>query len=321
MNNDIDAEFKHVLDLVKPDLVHFHSIQGLGVTMLDICHQRNIPIVVTAHDYWWLYEHQFILSFDEKHKFRGLSKKLDSAQHLDDNDDYYQMKKRSALKLADVILAPSLFTSEVYKSEGFDNVRLNKNGVAAPSSERVRHPHQPLKFGYVGGNTNIKGFHLIKKVFSSIPASQACLVIVDNTLNLGFPSFSPDDLDGINSVEVVPAFTQAEIDDFYAGIDVLLYPTQSKESFGLTVREALIRDVWVITSDAGGAAEDIIVGENGLVIPFNNESKDLSKAVSETIEYFAKRDPTRPLTLPHSHIRNFDEQYEELSSIYLDVLK
>ncbi|MCV5198081.1 glycosyltransferase, partial [Escherichia coli] len=76
MNNDIDAEFKHVLDLVKPDLVHFHSIQGLGVTMLDICHQRNIPIVVTAHDYWWLYEHQFILSFDEKHKFRGLSKKL-----------------------------------------------------------------------------------------------------------------------------------------------------------------------------------------------------------------------------------------------------
>lgn len=321
VNNDIDAEFKHVLDLVKPDLVHFHSIQGLGVTMLDICHQRNIPIVVTAHDYWWLYEHQFILSFDEKHKFRGLSKKLDSAQHLDDNDDYYQMKKRSALKLADVILAPSLFTSEVYKSEGFDNVRLNKNGVAAPSSERVRHPHQPLKFGYVGGNTNIKGFHLIKKVFSSIPASQACLVIVDNTLNLGFPSFSPDDLDGINSVEVVPAFTQAEIDDFYAGIDVLLYPTQSKESFGLTVREALIRDVWVITSDAGGAAEDIIVGENGLVIPFNNESKDLSKAVSETIEYFAKRDPTRPLTLPHSHIRNFDEQYEELSSIYLDVLK
>lgn len=57
----------------------------------------------------------------------------------------------------------------------------------------------------------------------------------------------------------------------------------------MTVREALIRGVWVITSDAGGAAEDIIVGENGLVIPFNNESKDLSKAVSETIEYFAKR--------------------------------
>ena len=50
------------------------------------------------------------------------------------------------------------------------------------------------------------------------------------------------------------------------------------------------------------------------------EKKDLLN-LSETIEYFAKRDPTRPLTLPHSHIRNFDEQYEELSSIYLDVLK
>ncbi|VUT02501.1 glycosyltransferase [Klebsiella spallanzanii] len=321
VNHDIDTEFSHVLDLVQPDLVHFHSIQGLGVTMLDICHERKIPIVVTAHDYWWLYENQFILSFDEKHKFRGLSKILDSTGLIENHDDYYQMKKRNSLKLATVILAPSLFTSEVYKREGFDNVLLNKNGIAAPASERLRLARRPLRFGYVGGNTNIKGFHLIKQVFADIPASQACLIIVDNTLNLGFPSFNAHDLEGINSFNVVPAFTQDEIDEFYAGIDVLLYPTQSKESFGLTVREALIRDVWVITSDAGGAAEDIIVGENGLVIPFNNDSKDLHQAVSETIEHFAKRDPSAPVTLPHSHIRSFDEQCEELSTIYLDILK
>ncbi|RFS93754.1 glycosyltransferase [Klebsiella aerogenes] len=318
VNHDIDIEFERVLDLTQPDLVHFHSIQGLGVTMLDICHERKIPIVVTAHDYWWLYENQFILSFEEEHKSNKISERIG---FIEKHEDFYQIKKRNSLKLADIILTPSLFTSEIYRGEGFEHVLINKNGVSTPVSERLRLLRRPLRFGYVGGNTNIKGFHLIKQVFAKVSPNQACLVIVDNTLNLGFPSFNHHDLEGINSFEVVPAFTQDEIDDFYAGIDVLLYPTQSKESFGLTVREALIRDVWVITSDAGGAAEDIIEGSNGLIIPFNNDSRDLYQAVIETIEYFAGRDSSEPIKLPHSHIRSFDEQYEELAEIYLDILK
>ncbi|EIX9716148.1 glycosyltransferase [Klebsiella pneumoniae] len=321
INNDINSGFGHVLDLVKPDLVHFHSIQGLGVTMLEICHERKIPIVVTAHDYWWLYENQFILSFEEKHKFRGMNKASGSDDFAENHNNSYHKKKRNTLKLANVILAPSLFTSNVYKCEGFERVIMNKNGVAVGASERIKTKHHPLRFGYVGGNTNIKGFHLIKQVFANIPAEQACLIIVDNTLNLGFPSFNSHDLVGINSYEIVPAFTQEEIDEFYAGIDVLLYPTQSKESFGLTVREALIRNVWVISSDAGGAAEDIIAGENGLIIPFNNDSRDLSLAVNETIKYFADKKLSEPITLPHSHIRSFDEQFEELCNIYVEILK
>ncbi len=50
---------------------------------------------------------------------------------------------------------------------------------------------------------------------------------------------------------------------------MLLFPTQWK-SFGLTVREALIRDVWVIATDAGGVVEDIVDGKNGNIIPFDD---------------------------------------------------
>ena len=176
-----------------------------------------------------------------------------------------------------------------------------------------------ITFGYVGGNTNIKGYHLIKEAFRNIAAEDAKVVIVDNTLNLGFRTFHDSDLDGLNNYEVVPAFTQQNMDDFYGSIDVLLYPTQSKESFGLTVREALIRNVWVITSDAGGAPEDIIDGENGIVIPFDNDAMKLLAAVEATIQHFRQMPDGRLPVMPHSHIRSFDEQYEELAEIYLST--
>lgn len=320
INNNIDEAFIEVLNIVKPDLVHFHSIQGLGISMLEICAQHNIEISVTAHDYWWLYDHQFILSYDNKHKTRGIfNHALSNSSPDEHSNSYYVMKKRKALLLASKILTPSVFTEGLYKNEGFAKARLNKNGVNLPKAEIKRMAPSIVRFGYVGGNTDIKGFHLIKSAFKSIPAESAQITIVDNTLNLGYASFNNHDLVNFKNHKVIPAFTQETMDDFYDGIDVLLYPTQSKESFGLTVREALIRNVWVITSDAGGAPEDIMPGQNGLIIPFDNDAENLKKAILETIEHFKLMPKDESVLLPHSHIRSFDEQYEELADIYLST--
>lgn len=318
LNHNIDPAFKQILDVVKPDVVHFHSIQGLGISMLEICSELNIPIIVTAHDYWWLYEHQFILSFDDRHKLRGVFEGH-ASEEIKEEASYYTLKKRKALMLADKILAPSSFTRQLYTGEGFINVQMNKNGVNYPQLLKEREIPKVVTFGYVGGNTNIKGYHLIKEVFRNISAEDAKVVIVDNTLNLGFRSFNDSDLKDLNNYDVVPAFTQQNMDEFYGGIDVLLYPTQSKESFGLTVREALIRNVWVITSNAGGAPEDIIEGENGIIIPFDNDAKKLQIAVEATIKHFRTLSADTIPAIPHSHIRSFDEQYEELADIYLST--
>ncbi|MBS6032991.1 MAG: glycosyltransferase [Pantoea sp.] len=319
INPDIDNAFTDVIDLVQPDIVHFHSIQGLGITMLRICAERNIPIVVTTHDYWWLYEHQFILSFKEEHKFRG---NVDAPMSkVPGKIDYLEIKKRDALSLATKIISPSMFTTELYRKEGFAEALLNKNGVTYPQSISPKVPGRPLRFGYAGGNTDIKGYHLVKYAFNHIAETEGKLIIVDNALNLGFKSFHENDLAGLRNVEVVPAFTQDNMDEFFSSIDVLLYPTQSKESFGLTVREALIRNVWVITSDAGGAVEDILPGENGFIIPFNNDGGTLLECVKETIAHFSYLPQTEEVHLPHSHIRTFSEQYEELKDIYRSCIK
>ena len=85
-------------------------------------------------------------------------------------------------------------------------------------------------------------------------------------------------------IEIAPAYTQNNIDAFFADIDVLLFPSQWKESYGLTVREALVRDVWVIATDCGAAAEEIVEGVNGNVVPLGDEPGPLAKAITDVLD-------------------------------------
>ena len=102
--------------------------------------------------------------------------------------------------------------------------------------------------------------------------------------------FFDSDFDGVERFRIEPAYSQDTIDHFFSEIDVLLFPTQWKESFGLTVREAVLRDVWVIATDAGGVSEDIIDGENGTIIPFDSGVEELSRAIAEVCERYQAMD-------------------------------
>lgn len=54
LNKKIDSHFANFLDDVQPDIVHFHHLIGLSFGMIDECKRRNIPIVFSLHDYWFM---------------------------------------------------------------------------------------------------------------------------------------------------------------------------------------------------------------------------------------------------------------------------
>ena len=124
------------------------------------------------------------------------------------------------------------------------------------------------------------------------------LVVVDSTESLGFSSWINWRPEFKGRVSIVPAFDQDGLDEFFSRVDVLLFPTLCKESFGLIVREALIRDVWVVTTAAGGVVEDIEDGVNGTILPIDltpdllraelerllENAEDIKKAKKETLE-------------------------------------
>lgn len=323
-NPDMVVAFADVLAVVQPDIVHFHSIQTIGVAVVDLCIQQGIQYAVTLHDAWWLCGRQFMINQQGKYCEQETIERTVCAKCVDNQhlNSYRDERLRHVLHNAVLLLSPSHFFADFYKANGFTAVRVNKNGIMKPhnTTARIRRDGA-LRFGYVGGNTEIKGFHLIKKVFAKLDYINAKLVLVDNAINLGFASYHPLDLAGIPNVEVVPAYTQHNIDAFFSSIDVLLFPTQWKESFGLSVREALARNVWVIATDAGGVVEDIRVGENGYIIPFTDKGEGLQQAVLDTLEYFERIPVGATIALSTLNITFFDEQAAELATLFKSVAK
>ena len=307
-NPRFDAAVKDIIELVQPDIAHIHCIQSMGVGMVDICREAGVKTLVTLHDAWWICPNQFML--DENEVFR---------EQWNTEDERSKTIARALSKI-DMLLAPSKYFAELHERTLGRNVLVNKNGVTRPLGQISKRKKDVIRFGYVGGKTKIKGVHLILEAFRKYRFPNTELVVVDNMLNVGARSFFDSDFDGVERFRIEPAYSQDTIDYFFSEIDVLLFPTQWKESFGLTVREAVLRDVWVIATDAGGVSEDIIDGENGTVIPFDSGVEELSRAIAEVCERYQAMDDGAVIELPKSHIRTFAEQKDELAGLYQEIL-
>ena len=325
-NPHIKKPIMDLLKLIDADLAHVHCIQGLGVGVIEACKEQSLKYMITLHDAWWICPRQFMIKSDNKY-CNQYKIKAETCIKCIGSKSKYKLRQSRLLPLleeAEVLLAPSQFFTDLYNVNNVSTkeVKCNKNGVKFPNICAVKRRTSKIRFGYVGGNTPIKGVHLIFSAFRKIDDPRVELNIVDNLVNLGKNSFSEKDFDGIENYNIISGYSQYNIDDFFESIDVLLFPTQWKESFGLVVREAIVRNVWVIATDAGGVPEDIIENINGNIIDFNSTELDLKNIIEQYIykheqEYFN----LESITLEKNHISSFEDQAKELSSIIERILK
>ncbi|MBB2162350.1 glycosyltransferase [Gluconacetobacter sacchari] len=283
------ALFDQHVAAFRPDVVHFHAIQGLGVGLVDVCRARGVPYVITLHDAWWLCDRQFMVRADGR--FCG-QKRIDpracqrcrpEARHLDDR----ALLAGAALRDAALLLSPSASHRDLHLANGVDPARIvvHRNGFRWPVAPRSRRAAgSPLRFGYVGGVETVKGYPLVRAAFEALERDDWVLRLVDAKTVLGMNAIDVADWRARGAVEVLPAYDGATIDAFFDSIDVLLFPSSWPESYGLTVREALARDVWVIASAPGGQAEDIVAGVNGTLIGLSAEPDELVAAVTALLD-------------------------------------
>jgi len=308
-----------IIDLFQPDLVHTHSIQTMGCGYFDYIVKKNIPLVVTVHDCWWICARQFMIAADGRYCFQN---KIDPMQCGYCTNGYKEVVKRyqqlrEQLNKADLLLFPSKFHHQLHITNEFDPAKclVNKNGVRLPAADYQKSKRKSDKviFGFVGGPGEIKGSDLIIKAFQNISADNYELWIVDAAKNVGKSWHDKHYWDIPGEFHFVPPYSQDTMDEFFAGIDVLLFPSQWKESFGLTVREALARNVWVIATDAGGVVEDLVDGENASVIPLDGDYVTLAKAIDKAIN---KPDWAHYENPHRAKIRGYKEQATELHGYF-----
>ena len=263
-NPNVTEIVSGLLDDLEPDLVHIHCMQDLGIGPIAIAKARGIPVVLSVHDFWWLCEYQFMIRPNGQYcgqnpiqieNCRGCVDRMGRARTRFD-------LLQEAVAQVDLITYPSQFARDLSVASGFPEDRsvVWENGVrkpdagffAAQTARRARDPR--LVFGFLGGPSQIKGWPLIKAAFETLNQGDFAGFLVDASLDQTW--WANTDITKMQGDwRVHPRFDQKDIDAFYAKIDVLLFPSQWKETFGLTIREAVSRGIRVIQTDSGGTAE------------------------------------------------------------------
>ena len=319
-NPDFDAVFNQILTSFAPDVAHIHCVQQMGASFFSQLSDARIPFAVTIHDCWWICERQFMISSTGSYCHQE-KVDMDICRHcVADVERSVRRRQRldSLLALADCYLFPSDYFRQLGITNGLpaEKCQTNKNGIVKPSpnfyKQHIKNKDLRLRFGFAGGPGPNKGAMQILGALRSLERTDYELVIVDAAQNAGHSWRHYLDWTVPGKLTFHPAYSSETMDEFFSKIDVLLFPSQWKESFGLTVREALARNIWVIATNAGGVAEDCVDSVNSTLIPMTHDHRPLLNAIEAVLQ---KPDMAKFVNPRRTEILDTESQASELSDI------
>lgn len=265
-NNDgAVGRFEDVLDRVKPEIAHFHSLQGLGAGLLSAAARLGVRTVVTSHDFWWQCARQFLVNT----ALKPCCPVVDAGNCPCEVDHEWLLRRnrqlQAELSTASLILAPSRSALSVLAANGVPSGKLavNENGLVSTPSL----PHRPSRAGddivyiFAGGSNPLKGINVLSEAVKCMPSAGWRLTC------FGVEPLDVDLLPGSERVAVRPPFAPADRQMLLVEGDVLVVPSLMRESYSMLTREALALGLAVISSDCLGPEEVVIHEHNGLIVP------------------------------------------------------
>lgn len=320
-NPNVTSRLAELIETLDPDLVHAHCIQDMGTGIISAAASQDVPVVLSIHDFWWICDRQFMIKVDQQYcgqdpvrieQCKGCVENFWSAKMR------FEHVQQIAAKTARITY-PSNFALELCEASGLapGNGVVWENGVHHPKPDffqrqaKRREKDKRLSFGFVGGPSQIKGWPLIRRAFAELDTDDFRMVVVDGSLDgTWWKDHTFEDLPG--DWEVHPRFSQEKMDDFYAEIDVLLFMSQWKETFGLAIREALARGIAVIQTDSGGTTEHGAISADKL-IPIGAPASQLKSQVATALADHPSHPDARD-------VASFDDQALEFDAIAREVM-
>jgi glycosyltransferase involved in cell wall biosynthesis len=314
-NPEHENIFEQVVDAVQPDLIHFHCIQRLTASIVEVALRREISYIVTVHDGWWISDHQFLVDQDDV--LRLPSTDIFDASPPSGISLAESISRRQRLSVllegAKQVIAVSDAFGEIYRRAGCSNVAAIPNGVSdLKRAPRKKSADGRLSLGHIGGRSAHKGAMLIEAVLRTNDFEHLKLTMIDFSMQPGTRS---ERVWGNTRVVLCGATPQDQIAELYASFDVLLAPSIWPESFGLVAREARAQGLWVVASDRGAVGEGVKPDENGFIVDVS-DGKGLT-AIFRQLD----ADIARYLVPPRSQgpMRTAADQGREIAALYRKI--
>jgi glycosyltransferase involved in cell wall biosynthesis len=300
---ETDSWFEAYIRALKPDLIHFHCIQMLGASLLDVAVRLQVPYVVTAHDGWWISDRQFLIDDAGVPVFE--TGKWGEPRRL--------QRLKDCLNQAAATVAVSKEHGRLYIDRGVRNVVTIANGSETIPRVEPAPADGPIWLGLLGGIGLAKGSELLRAALRRRTFKNLRFLLVDHSKG---EASVHHELWGENSVEVRGKASFGTVGTIYSKLHVVLAISVCVESFGLVAREAQRLGRWVIASNRGGMAEDVIEDVNGHII--NPATVADLIAVLERID----QDPARYRRPPGklTRLRGREEVAADYVALYRSVL-
>ena len=255
-----------VLDRFKPDIVHVHCVQRLTATVLERVAARGIPYVITAHDAWWISDHQFLMDQQDRLRMPWEAEAYGTAGNPHSRVESWsrRMKLRAVLDGAAAVVAVSETFASVYRRAGIAKTAAIPNGLPdLPPLTPTPPVAGQVRLAHLGGVMAHKGFFLLRQALARGQFSKLSLLVLDHAMTQGQER---REVWGATPVRFMGRVAQERVGELYGMFDVLCAPSLWPESYGLVAREALHYGKWVIAGSRGAIGEDVVPGENGWVV-------------------------------------------------------
>jgi glycosyltransferase involved in cell wall biosynthesis len=351
-NKKIDQIFEKLLERIKPDIIHFHHLVDLSVSLIEIAKSKNIPIVLTLHDYWFICPTFNLLKNGERcegpeedcgncficwneKRIKKISKYFTKFYFLGKAFeailDYVlrlinykkKFKKRNGymkvvLDKVDKIIAPSKFLKKVFVKHGISKSKIicSANGYNLNLFKNFkRKKNAKLVFGFAGGIIKHKGIDVLIEAFNKIDNENVELRIYGN-YNPYTSEFRKIMLKVMNkNIKFMGRYE--DVKKFFSQIDILIFPSLCYENCPLILLEANITKTPIIASKIGAISEFINNGRNGLLFEVDN-TEDLYKKIMKIVN---NQKLIKKFKKNMIHVKTIKEQASELKKIYRNLIR
>ncbi len=283
-NPEIERDFAQTLDRFQPDIVHFQHLMYLSANLVEIARRRNIPVVITLHDFWFKCNNALLLRYTGEicHDNEGFRACADCAtrQRRRPGAMRWLMARilrgrdrllRRALDQAQAVIAPSHFLKDQFVRDGYllaEAMQVVENGIdtAGVLPHRERTEGEAVKFAYIGSIAPHKGVHILVQAFNRVQGPAHLDIYGDLEAN---PAYVAELRQKIAhpAISLRGPVARQDIWPVLSEIDILVTPSLWYENSPVIIQEAFAAAVPVIGSDLGGVAEKVQDGVNGLLFP------------------------------------------------------
>jgi len=280
--------FKGFLELIRPDVVHFHHFLTFGIDLLTLTRRvlPEVKIVFTAHEFLAICpaNGHMVRRTDASLCTRASAVRCHQCMPERPPEHYFMrdMWMRRHLEAVDVFTTPSHFMISHYTNWGLDESKfvhvtngMRARGVTLPAASKTG---ARKRFGFFGQMVDAKGLHVLLEAVALLRVG-------------GFTDFTVE-INGDNIHFATPK-RRAEIEAFLAAeaelplaernvlfngsyhpdqlrarmarVDWVVVPSVWWEIFCLVISEAWSFGRPVIASNAGGPAERVRDGVDGML--------------------------------------------------------